>query len=183
MCRTVGADYAFIGELIGPERDRVRTVAIYSDGQDVENFEFALKETPCEIVVNTGPQSYRSRVRELFPLDHVAERMGVESYVGIPLFDSEGRVIGPMTVLGCRPMQDIDMAEKMLKVFAARAAAELERCRGEQTIAYMSCYDPLTGLANKRLFQERVEQALPSARRNNKTPAVLYLCPVLKTKR
>jgi len=175
MCRTVGADYAFIGELIGPERDRVRTVAIYSDGQDVENFEFALKETPCEIVVNTGPQSYRSRVRELFPLDHVAERMGVESYVGIPLFDSEGRVIGPMTVLGCRPMQDIDMAEKMLKVFAARAAAELERCRGEQTIAYMSCYDPLTGLANKRLFQERVEQALPSARRNNKTPAVLFL--------
>jgi hypothetical protein len=70
MCRTVGADYAFIGELIGPERDRVRTVAIYSDGQKVENFEFDLKQTPCEIVVNSGPQSFRSRVRELSPLGH-----------------------------------------------------------------------------------------------------------------
>ncbi len=175
LCQALDADYAFIGELSGTENDHVRTVAIYAEGRELDNFEFEIAGTPCQKVIQRGLCTYPDNVRGRFPLDHVAARMGVESYAGIPLFDSAGKVIGPMAVLGRKPIKDIHLAEKMLKVFAIRAAAELERTRAEKTIEFMAFYDPLTGLANKRLFQDRVAQVLPSARRNERYPSVLFL--------
>lgn len=40
---------------------------------------------------------------------------------------------------------------------------------------HLALYDPLTGLANRRLFEDRLEQALKHARRRRTGIAVLYL--------
>ncbi|WP_305041005.1 putative bifunctional diguanylate cyclase/phosphodiesterase [Geoalkalibacter sp.] len=175
LCQALKADYAFIGELTGENNSRVRTVAVYSPEAEVENFEFVLAGTPCEQVVSRGLVSLPADVGAHFPADSLATKLGVTSYVGIPLFDAEGRVIGPMVVLSRRPLEDQNLAVKMLKVFSLRAAAELQRARSEKTIEYMAFYDPLTGLANKRLFLDRLEHALPQARRAQRFPAVLFL--------
>lgn len=172
---TLKADYVFIGELIGENRGTVRTVAVHASDREMENFSFALAGTPCEKVISQGICRFESHVREKFPLDHVAVEMGVESYVGVPLFDSTGRVIGPMAILGRTPLEEIDLAEKMLRVFAVRAAAELERARSEKTIEYMAYYDPLTGLPNSRLFNDRLGQILQNAQRNRRYPAVMFI--------
>ncbi|HIJ87895.1 MAG TPA: diguanylate cyclase [Desulfuromonadales bacterium] len=42
-----------------------------------------------------------------------------------------------------------------------------ERIRNEQTIREMAFHDPLTGLANRRLFEDRLEQAIANARRHD----------------
>ncbi len=175
LCQALKADYAFIGELCGTQDKRVRTVAVYAEGQDLDNFEFDLSGTPCEQVVARGFTCFPSGVREHFPQGRLAAELGVESFVGIPLFDAEGEVIGPMMVLSRKPMHNLGLAAKMLKVFSVRAAAELQRARSEKTIEFMAFYDPLTGLANKRLFQDRVKQTFAWARRNHRFPAVLFL--------
>ncbi|WP_305044004.1 putative bifunctional diguanylate cyclase/phosphodiesterase [Geoalkalibacter sp.] len=175
LCQALKADFAFIGELTGEDGNRVRTVAVYAQDGEVDNFEFVLAGTPCEQVVSRGLVSLPADVCRHFPEDSLAATLGVTSYVGIPLFDAEGQVIGPMAVLSRRPLADMALAVKMLKVFSLRAAAELQRARSEKTIEYMAFYDPLTGLANKRLFQDRLEQALPQARRAKRFPAVLFL--------
>ena len=133
LVRATGADYAFIGELTGPHSGRVRTIAVCQGERPMENFEFLLAGTPCEEVVEKGLCSFSSGVRDRFPLDHLAAQMGVESYIGIPLVDSAGVTLGPMVLLGRRPIDHPELAERLLRIFAVRAAAELERRSSERT--------------------------------------------------
>jgi diguanylate cyclase (GGDEF)-like protein len=51
--------------------------------------------------------------------------------------------------------------------------AERERSRAE--IHYLAHHDPLTGLGNRVLLREQIEQALARARRSTDTPAILFI--------
>jgi diguanylate cyclase (GGDEF)-like protein/PAS domain S-box-containing protein len=50
-----------------------------------------------------------------------------------------------------------------------------EREQMEERMAYLAHYDPLTGLANRSLFYDRLRQALSMARRNEVGLALLYM--------
>jgi diguanylate cyclase (GGDEF)-like protein len=50
-----------------------------------------------------------------------------------------------------------------------------ERLNTERTIHYMAHHDALTGLPNRRLMQDRLNQAIMSARRKQRHVAVLFL--------
>jgi diguanylate cyclase (GGDEF)-like protein/PAS domain S-box-containing protein len=50
-----------------------------------------------------------------------------------------------------------------------------ERLNTERTIHYMAHHDALTGLPNRRLMQDRLHQAIMSARRKQRHVAVLFL--------
>lgn len=127
LARVAGADYAFIGQFTSDSREIVRTVAVYADGENIENLEFEIKNTPCEVVVKNGYQRYPHSVLELFPLDHLAIELDVDSYVGVPLIDSTGTVIGPLAVFSRKPLHNLSLIETALHMFALRASAELER--------------------------------------------------------
>ena len=51
----------------------------------------------------------------------------------------------------------------------------IERKRAEEELAYMAQYDSLTGLANRALFRDRLEQALARAERNGNLVALMFL--------
>ncbi len=59
--------------------------------------------------------------------------------------------------------------------YAAIFSDITERKKREQKIHELAYFDELTGLANRRLFQDRLEQALANARRHNHQLAVLFL--------
>lgn len=50
-----------------------------------------------------------------------------------------------------------------------------ERKAAEQHIQFLAHYDPLTKLPNRRLFEDRIEQALALCRRKDKKAALLFL--------
>lgn len=50
-----------------------------------------------------------------------------------------------------------------------------ERLAYEQQLTHMAYHDTLTGLPNRRLFKEKLEQALEEAKQNRKKVAVMYL--------
>ncbi len=56
---------------------------------------------------------------------------GVEAFVGTRLADNAGRPLGVMFVLFNQPLEDADFIGSTLKIFGARAAAELEREHAE----------------------------------------------------
>ncbi|HYP23885.1 MAG TPA: diguanylate cyclase [Actinomycetota bacterium] len=58
---------------------------------------------------------------------------------------------------------------------ARRLRYAIERKRREQALARHAHYDPLTDLANRALFRERLAQALARADRTGKVVAVLWL--------
>lgn len=59
--------------------------------------------------------------------------------------------------------------------YAAIFSDITERKKREQKIHELAYFDELTGLANRRLFQDRLEQALANAKRHNHQLAVLFL--------
>lgn len=50
-----------------------------------------------------------------------------------------------------------------------------DRKKAEETITHMAYHDPLTGLPNRLLFEERAKQVLSLSERNNKMAALLFL--------
>jgi diguanylate cyclase (GGDEF)-like protein/PAS domain S-box-containing protein len=67
-----------------------------------------------------------------------------------------------------------DAAGKIMG-FASLVQDITERLNTERTIHYMAHHDALTGLPNRRLMQDRLNQAIMSARRNQRHVAVLFL--------
>jgi GAF domain-containing protein len=132
LAGSVKADYALVGQ-INERGDAVRTLAVCAHGAIVPNFQYALAGTPCEAVAEKSFCSYPQGVREKFPRDRMLADMQVESYVGTPLFDSTGRVLGILAALWCRPPANPRVVESMVQIFAVRAASELERKRAEET--------------------------------------------------
>jgi diguanylate cyclase (GGDEF)-like protein len=51
----------------------------------------------------------------------------------------------------------------------------IERKKAEENLAHLKQYDPLTGLANRALFQDRLQQALARADRDDETVALMLL--------
>src|SRR5262245_28894627 len=134
LAQTLAADYAFVGAL-SPEPDNmIRTVAVYADGQLAPNFAYDLRNTPCQQVTNGAFCVYPDRIQSRFPHDRSLAQMGIEGYVGIPLGDSQGRVIGLMVMLSRRPLAHPELSVSTLRIFATRAAAELERRQAEEAV-------------------------------------------------
>ena len=120
------ADYIFICKFCNECKTRVRTIAVYANGKICENFEFDLNNTPCENVVKEGPFCYLSGVQSKFPLDELSVELGIDSYIGIPIVDSTGEVLGPIAILGREPLRNNVFAELLLQSYALRVSAELE---------------------------------------------------------
>ena len=125
-------DYAFVGQLIEKNEPTVSTMAVYGDGTFLDNFEYGLNHTPCKNVATRQKFcSFPKEVNQLFPKDRLLDELGIEAYAGVPLLDTDGKVFGLMVVLKKEPMTKLHMVESTMKIFAARAAAELERQRAE----------------------------------------------------
>ncbi len=120
--------YALIAEFFSESRHKVRTLAFWTGEEFGENFEYDLPATPCGQLMNGEMQRYRNSVQNLFPQDPYLICFGAESYIGIPLIDKNGTVIGLIAVLDTKTLpENTETEESILKIFAARTGAELER--------------------------------------------------------
>jgi PAS domain S-box-containing protein len=123
-------DYVIIDK-VAPEPGVAETAALFARGEIMPNMRYALKGTPCENVIGKRLCYYPERVRELFPEDLLLQEMGVESYAGIPLWDSSGRCMGLIAAMDGRPIRDEEAVKQLLQVAAISAAAFLERERSD----------------------------------------------------
>jgi PAS domain S-box-containing protein len=129
LVKSLGLNFAFVGELADEEKTKVQTV-VMCDGEDViENVLYDLHGTPCANVTAGAVCCHPEGVRARFPEDKWLQDMGIESYLGTPLVDSSGTPIGLMSVMGQQPLANPETATAVLRIFASRAAVELERRR------------------------------------------------------
>ena len=127
--------YTFVAEF-DPALTRANVLAWWdSHGAYREPFSFPLKGTPCELVANGNIAAYERDVAVCFPDDRTAlERIGAKRYIAVPLTRPDGRVMGHLAVFDDRERQWDQMAFGLLKIFAARATAEVERRHFEKEL-------------------------------------------------
>jgi len=132
LARALRVKYASVAELV--DAGRLRTVARCVDGRLVDNVEYLLAGTPCAGVLDGSVCHVRDSVAERYPADEGLRRMNAQSYVGTALRASTGEVLGIVNAIHDRPLDEVVRPEGVVQVFAARAAAELERLRAEREI-------------------------------------------------
>ncbi|WP_243662655.1 sigma-54 interaction domain-containing protein [Plasticicumulans lactativorans] len=125
--------WAFVAEFAGV-RTRVRMLANWDHDHFAPEEEFDLSGTPCEAVLCGEPRHYPQGVAALFPRNTDLAVMGAESYLAIPLRNAAGDVLGHLAVLDERAMPAAPRELALFQVFAARAAAELERVHTERAL-------------------------------------------------
>lgn len=126
-------EYAFAAEFIGNKRARM--LAFWERDHLGDNIEWDLAGTPCEDVVKGQLCHHPSGLANKFPTDQYMVDVGMESYLGVPLFDVTGNVLGHLAICDTRPMPTTPQREPIFRIFAERATAELERMRAEKLLA------------------------------------------------
>ncbi|MEH2171982.1 PAS domain-containing protein [Nostoc sp.] len=128
FANVLDTDYVYIGLVESDELKRLRTIATYAHGRIVENFEYFLQDTPCWEVLEQGKVCcYPRNVQAQFPNAPLLKQLAIESYVATPFFDSNGTPLGLLGVMDGEPLENVHLAESLLKVCADRIATELER--------------------------------------------------------
>ena len=133
LAAAVGARYAFVAEFV-QRPTRVRTLAFCDADRILGNIEFDLAGHPCEEVYRVGLCHHPAGVRDRYPREPGLAALGIESYLGVPLPDAAGEPLGHLAVFDPRPMPEEARRLYTFRIFAARAAAELERLRSERLL-------------------------------------------------
>ena len=71
---------------------------------------------------------------ELYAHDESLEPLGAVSYIGVPLFDTDGRILGHLAVLHDAADAGGRAFTAVFNIFAGRAAAELRRLRRDRDL-------------------------------------------------
>ena len=131
LSRALNTHGAWVTEYFEASR-RLKAIAFWLDGQWVADYEYKIDGTPCAPVIEgTRLVHIPDNVVELFPKDPDLQPMAAVSYMGVPLLDVDGRILGHLAVMDTRPMPEEPRLIALFKIFAARAAAELQRLQAE----------------------------------------------------
>ncbi len=113
---------------------RARSLAFWQDNDFGKDFEYDLPGTPCMEVAQGRTCHVPNRLAEVFPDDKGMIDMGTVSYLGVPLVNSEKRIIGHLVVFDDKPMPADPLVLSVMETFAARAGAELERQQADEEL-------------------------------------------------
>jgi PAS domain S-box-containing protein len=134
LASILGVEFAQVAVYELPARTHFRTVARVINGKPVDNAVYPLAGTPCGNAVGRAFGFYPRGVREQFREDIELQALGIEGYAAATLNDARGGPIGLLSVLSRKPLANEPLFEAMLKIFAARIGAEIERRRTESVL-------------------------------------------------
>jgi PAS domain S-box-containing protein len=122
-------DIMFIAEKF--DSSSVRTISVFKDGIISENFTYNLEKTPCEDVISKTSVLFDGNFQDKYPMDEMLIYFGINSYLGLSLFDSHQEPIGVFVALNKGTFENPEFIESVMRIFAIRISAELERLKYE----------------------------------------------------
>jgi formate hydrogenlyase transcriptional activator len=132
LAEAIDVHYAAVCEFRSPPQGRV--LACWERDRVSENLEFDFTTSPVAEVLSSGLAHFPTGVLKRFPQAAFLAKRRIEGYMAVPVVDSQGQIPGSLSVFDERPMPAEPRRLFILRIFAARAAAEFERLRAEQRL-------------------------------------------------
>ncbi|MCC3502143.1 MULTISPECIES: PAS domain S-box protein [unclassified Microcoleus] len=136
LAKALEVRYALIAEFGDSEKTIATTLAFWAGDEFGDNFTYHLSETPCQNVERcTKICRYPNLLHCWFPKDDNLASLQAQSYAGVPIVDAAGNCWGLLVVMDTEPMvKYLEMQSAILRIFATRAAAEMERMQAEAAV-------------------------------------------------
>ncbi len=131
LADVLGVAIGFIAVFADASRSHMRMLAFRLDGRMREPFTYELAGTPCAAVVGSQFRCVQRGARGEFPNDDLFARLAIESYAAYPLNDAAGAPLGLIGAMDRGPLADPGLCEAVMKIFAMRAAGQLEQSASE----------------------------------------------------
>jgi len=129
------AKFAFVAEAEDPSGRHVKVLNGFYDGDWIdEPFEYDTQGKPCALVVRESVVAFPEALTARFPDAQPAIEMGLESYLAVCLRAADGTHLGHMAVMDAGRLEGGEDDVAAMRIFASRAAAELERRRQEDAL-------------------------------------------------
>jgi PAS domain S-box-containing protein len=134
LCHALDVAGAWVTEYL-QAAGRLRALAFWFQDRFVPDYEYSIPGTPCEPVIATARLiHFPDNIVRLFPGDPDLASFRAVSYMGVPLPAPDGTILGHLAVLDTKPMPMDGRLVALFRIFAARAAAELQRLRAEADV-------------------------------------------------
>ena len=180
LCDWFGASCCIVGQCLS--NGNILALASYQDGVHLEEYDFNPDNTPCKQVIDTGIFIASEGLLRRFPHTPLVVNLQAEGYAGTPVHDRDGNIIGVLSVLSRDRINNLQRAEDVMAIMAARVGAEIERQQADRQLQenrdhldFLVYHDQLTHLPNRKLFGEHVQHALSRAQLTKQQVAVLLL--------
>ena len=136
VAEALDAEIAFAAEVEPGGWDEAIVLAAHGrDGVELaEGQRFPLRGTPCELAGDSDVVTIPSGTQEAFPRDGFVARHGLDGYLAIVVRGSDGARLGYLGVMAAHPLVAGEEEVAVLRIFAARAGAEIERRRHEAAL-------------------------------------------------
>jgi len=126
ISETLSIDYVFVGRSY--ESKIIDVVGGWGKDQPLPNFSYQLDDTPCANVQALNQACiYSEGIQKTFPKDALLNEMGIESYIGVPLFDVQHKGIGIFVALHSTKMQNTSELLNLLELASTRISSEILR--------------------------------------------------------
>jgi len=126
--------YGAWANVYNEDQSKAKSLAFLIAGELLPDFEYEIKGTPCETVINNDTLHHvPDNLIEIYP-DDPEIKEGLKkplSYLGVPIKDNSGNIIGNLGVLDCEPMPANPRSLEIFNLFASRATAELQRLKSD----------------------------------------------------
>jgi PAS domain S-box-containing protein len=138
LVHTLQVDCVFIAQYFPTQYGEQMTVDFISAGHSephLEKFTYQLKGTASfEVIHHQHLYTCQENAWQFFPQDLLLQSLAAECFIGTPLLSANGNLQGLMAIVNCQPLENYTLHESALRIFAARAAAELERQAALETL-------------------------------------------------
>lgn len=185
LSEALDVDHVFIAHALDTPVTRVPVQASWNRGAFKDSWDYELSGNPCLIPYEGQATMVPCNVNRDFEKKKAFPYQG---FIGVLLKDTSGGVYGHLAVYADRELSETGFELEIAQLFAGRAEAEARRkileeeLRGtveelrvlNDRLLEESRVDALTGLANRRAWQDAAEREFSRSRCNNTPLAILY---------
>ena len=104
-----------------------------------------------------------------------AAQHGLRACWSTPIISQRGQVLGTFGMYYREARSPVPAEMRLADIATRMAGLAIERKEAEERISFMAHHDMLTGLPNRTLLQDRINQAILQAKHLRKSVAVLFI--------
>ncbi len=125
------AETTFVARALDTPPTRVRGIAAWKDGAFKEPWEYSLAGNPCQLTYEGRQTFIPCDIAKIF---ESKKDSGYASYIGVPLFETDGTVIGHIAIYASTTRAQDAYAMEVAQLCGYRAEAEIRNMIAEEKL-------------------------------------------------